>query len=281
MRDAEFLSFQNSHINSVAQATHALGDFANDSAASNRRNAGHVLHNEPARAHAFDYAEIFAEESGAGIIGEYKLCSFGAEGTGTFLGGAGTQPRAEGATAGELESVRECRLEMVCSRAGLAIAIETLRRFHPYEEPAIDVYDLRPQPLRSAGGGRRLALDKPVTVLELAQRLKTHIKRDRTRYALAWAGDPSRVVTRVGVVPGSGSELSRTARDEGCEVFVTGEMKHHEIMGALHAGMSVVLGGHTNTERGYLPRLAVRLRDAMPGITITISTTDKDPLEAA
>jgi putative NIF3 family GTP cyclohydrolase 1 type 2 len=75
--------------------------------------------------------------------------------------------------------------------------------------------------------------------------------------------------------------LSRTARDEECEVFVTGEMKHHEIMGALHAGMSIVLGGHTNTERGYLPRLAEKVRGALQGVTVAVSTADKDPLEAA
>lgn len=217
--------------------------------------------------------------AGAGIIGNYQVCSFSAEGEGTFLGNDASTPAV--GKAGQLEHVRECRLEMVCSKASVALAIETLRRFHPYEEPAIDVYELKPQPIRNAGAGRRLVLDKPVTVLELAQRLKTHIRRDRTRYSLAWPDDPNRVVTRVGVVPGSGSELSRTARDEGCEVFVTGEMKHHEIMGAVHAGMSIVLGGHTNTERGYLPRLAERLREKMAGVVFAVSTRDKDPLEAA
>ncbi len=217
--------------------------------------------------------------AGAGIIGNYQVCSFSSEGEGTFLGSDATNPAV--GSAGQLEHVRECRLEMVCSKASVALAIETLRRFHPYEEPAIDVYDLKPQPIRNAGAGRRLVLDKPATVLELAQRLKTHIKRDRTRYSLAWPTEPNRLITRVGVVPGSGSELSRTAREEGCEVFVTGEMKHHEIMGAIHAGMSIVLGGHTNTERGYLPRLADRLREKMPTTTFAVSTADKDPLEAA
>lgn len=210
--------------------------------------------------------------AGAGIIGAYHRCSFSVAGLGTFEGAPGTKPAT--GQAGRFERTQEQRVEMVCARAALPIALETLRRFHPYEEPAIDVYELAPKPRRSAGPGRRLTLDKPVTVAELAHRLKTFIGRERARYALA--GDTDRPVTSVGVVPGSGESLSRVARDEGCEVFVTGEMKHHEVLGALNAGMSVVLGGHTPTERGYLPRLCERLRAA--GLDAKVSTEDRDPL---
>lgn len=210
--------------------------------------------------------------AGAGLIGAYTLCSFASPGTGTFLGAAGTDPAV--GEPGRIEKVDEVRLEMVCSRAALAIALETLRNLHPYEEPAIDVYELVPAPRRGAGPGRRLVLDKPATVADLAQRLKAFIRRDRVRFAVA--GDADRPVTHVGVVPGSGESLSRLARREECEVFVTGEMKHHEVLGALNAGMSVILGGHTSTERGYLPRLASRLK--AEGFNTIVSQKDRDPL---
>jgi len=210
---------------------------------------------------------------GAGLIGGYQLCSFETRGTGTFLAGEGTNPAV--GQRGMLERVDEVRLEMVCSKSALSLAIELLRRFHPYEEPAIDVYELKPQPRRSAGAGRRLVLDRPATVAELTQRLKTFLKRERMRYALPGEDRP---VTRIGVVPGSGASLSRLARDEGCEVFVTGEMKHHEVLGALNAGMAVILGNHTSTERGYLPRLAERMRELSPGLEVLVSQVDQDPL---
>jgi len=213
--------------------------------------------------------------AGAGVIGGYQVCSFASPGTGTFLGGPGTHPRI--GKPGQIEQVNELRLEMVCSRGALALAIETLRRFHPYEEPAIDVYELVAQPQRTMGAGRRLVLDRPVTVAELAQRLKAWARRDRVRFALA---DPAadKPVKFIGVCPGAGASLSKIARQEGCEVFVTGEMAHHDVMGALHAGMSVVLGNHTSTERGYLPRLAARLREKLPGLEVSIAKTDRDPL---
>jgi len=212
--------------------------------------------------------------AGAGRIGAYEVCSFTSPGIGTFLAGEGAKPRVGG--AGQIETVTELRLEMVCSKAALALALDTLRRFHPYEEPAIDVYDLIAKPQRGVGAGRRLVLDQPVTVVELAQRLKLWTKRDRVRYALCGAADTP--VTFVGVCPGAGSSLSKSARGEGCEVFVTGEMSHHDVMGALHAGMSVILGNHTSTERGYLPRLAEQIRGALPLAAVVISAADSDPL---
>jgi dinuclear metal center YbgI/SA1388 family protein len=213
--------------------------------------------------------------AGAGVIGNYQVCSFSSQGTGTFLAGPGSNPRV--GQQGQIEQVGEVRLEMVCSRPALPLAVETLRRFHPYEEPAIDVYELAPQPQRTMGSGRRLVLDRPVTVAELAQRLKTWTRRDRVRYALSAPTD-DRPVTFIGVCPGAGASLSKIARQEGCEVFVTGEMAHHDVMGALHAGMSVVLGNHTSTERGFLPRLALLIKERLPAAQIVVSTRDRDPL---
>src|SRR6185369_2211834 len=147
------------------------------------------------------------------------------------------------------------RLEMVCSNRALALAMATLKQFHPYEHPAVDVYPLVGKPERSAGVGRRLVLDQPATIDKLADRIKTHLGVPTVK--IASAGNA--MVTKVGVCPGAGAEIAPMALADGCEVFVTGEMKHHEVLPMLDAGMSVILAGHTNTERGYLPLLAERL----------------------
>lgn len=214
--------------------------------------------------------------AGAGIVGGYKVCSFSSSGTGTFFGGEGTQPIV--GQAGRLESVPEVRLEMVCSKAALALAIETLDRFHPYETPALDVYDLAPKPMRHFGPGRRLTLDQPTTVAELGRRLKKWLGKSTVRIADAGHSGP---VKTIGVCPGSGNQLSSAARNEKCDVYVTGEMSHHDVLACLHAGMSVVLGEHTGTERGYLPRLAKSLAQRVPGIRTVVSEVDRDPLETA
>jgi hypothetical protein len=81
---------------------------------------------------------VFA--AGAGRIGDYERCSWYAAGTGTFLGGEGTNP-----TLGEVgreERAAELRVETVVTEQLLADVLRALKEAHPYEEPAYDVYAL-------------------------------------------------------------------------------------------------------------------------------------------
>jgi len=212
--------------------------------------------------------------AGAGIIGKYRVCSFATGGTGTFLGEEGSNPAV--GQPGRLERVEEVRLEMVCSESALALALQTLDRFHPYEQPGTDVYPLHPQPSRWAGAGRRFVLDQPASLRELVDRLKAHLDVARIRVGAPEGLD--QCVTHVGACPGAGASLAESARNAGCEVFVTGEMSHHQVLGAMHSGMAVILAGHSNTERGYLPRLGDRLSHELNGIEAIVSRLDRDPL---
>jgi hypothetical protein len=79
-------------------------------------------------------------EAGAGRIGKYEHCSWYTQGTGTFLGGEGTTPaRGE---PGREQRVMELRLETVFPEERQEEVVAALRRAHPYEEPAFDVYAL-------------------------------------------------------------------------------------------------------------------------------------------
>lgn len=78
--------------------------------------------------------------AGAGRIGNYEHCSWYTEGTGTFLGGEGSSPSV--GQAGREERVAELRLETVFPAEKQADVVAALRRAHPYEEPAFDVYEL-------------------------------------------------------------------------------------------------------------------------------------------
>jgi hypothetical protein len=79
-------------------------------------------------------------DAGAGRIGNYSHCSFTIRGIGRFKPEAGANPAI--GVAGRLEAVEEERIEMVCEDAKLQDVLAAIRRVHPYEEPAIDVYPL-------------------------------------------------------------------------------------------------------------------------------------------
>src|SRR5215510_11420544 len=80
--------------------------------------------------------------AGAGRIGNYEHCSWYTEGTGTFLGGEGSSPSV--GQAGREERVAELRLETVFPAERQDDVLAALRRAHPYEEPAFDVYERLP-----------------------------------------------------------------------------------------------------------------------------------------
>ena len=79
-------------------------------------------------------------EAGAGKVGNYTFCSFSVRGTGHFLPGNGAQPAV--GVVGKLESVEEERIEVNCDNTLIESVIAAIRKVHPYEEPAIDVYPL-------------------------------------------------------------------------------------------------------------------------------------------
>ena len=78
--------------------------------------------------------------AGAGRIGDYERCSWYTAGTGTFLGGETSDPSI--GERGQEERVPELRLETVFPAERHGEVVAALRRAHPYEEPAFDVYEL-------------------------------------------------------------------------------------------------------------------------------------------
>ena len=91
-------------------------------------------------ADALDAVRDALFEVGAGRIGGYERCSWYTEGTGTFLGGATTMPTV--GERGREERISELRLETVYPEERHDDVVAALRRAHPYEEPAFDVYAL-------------------------------------------------------------------------------------------------------------------------------------------
>ena len=79
-------------------------------------------------------------DAGGGNIGNYSYASFSVRGTGRFKPLPGAHP-----TIGEIEKpeeVEEERIEFVCTEEKLQTVLAAIRKAHPYEEPAIDVWKL-------------------------------------------------------------------------------------------------------------------------------------------
>lgn len=79
-------------------------------------------------------------EAGAGKIGDYDSCCWQTLGTGQFLPLDNSNPTI--GKIGQIETVAEYKVEMVCDDEHIKAAIAALKKAHPYEEPAFDVCKL-------------------------------------------------------------------------------------------------------------------------------------------
>ena len=79
-------------------------------------------------------------DAGAGRIGDYDCCAWQVLGEGQFRPLAGSNPYI--GSQGEIETVPEWKVEMVCEDALIKDVVDTLKQAHPYEEPAYDVWKL-------------------------------------------------------------------------------------------------------------------------------------------
>lgn len=87
------------------------------------------------------HADLIREamgKAGAGRIGKYIFCSFSTKGIGRFKPSKGAHPKI--GKIEKLESIKEERIEMVCEKQKLKNVMSAIKKVHPYEEIAIDVY---------------------------------------------------------------------------------------------------------------------------------------------
>ena len=194
-------------------------------------------------------------EAGAGRIGNYDHCSFRTTGLGTFRGNDASRPSV--GKRGELESVPEVKLEMIANQWQVPGIIGAMKKSHPYEEVAYDVYPLE-NTSNDYGMGIIGNLTRP---MELGHFLRT-VKKALGASGLRCTGDPRRKVLRVAACGGSGSDLTDEAIAQGADVFVTSDVKYHAFHNAKNR-IALIDAGHYETEHLVIDSVVSRLKQEL------------------
>jgi dinuclear metal center YbgI/SA1388 family protein len=208
--------------------------------------------------------------AGAGNIGAYSKCGFQTEGVGTFLPMEGSNPAI--GKKGVLEKVTEVRLETVVPGAKVGAVVAAMRKAHPYEMPAFDIirhYDVE----KRFGLGRIGRLKTPKPLDEIIERVKTITGAE----AVGIVGRQERMVMRAAVCAGSCGRIIESVISQKCDLYLTGELKHHQALAAKEADVTCLCLSHTVSERFALKNLANTLKKGLKGITIRLSKKDTDP----
>lgn len=213
--------------------------------------------------------------AGAGWIGNYSHCTFNVEGVGTFLPSEGTNPFI--GEPGKLENVEEIRLETICSASIQHKVLNAMRKVHPYEEIAYDIYPLEQQG-QKYGLGRIGKLKEEQTL----EQFSTMVKHAFALKGLRVVGDLQRKVKKVAVLGGDGNSFMSKAVHAGADVLVTGDIYYHTAHDAMAAGLALVDPGH-NVEKvmkkGVQEWLIQKLTNGKYETEVIISGIHTDPFQ--
>ncbi len=211
---------------------------------------------------------VFA--AGAGMMGNYSHCGFAAEGTGTFLPLAGAKPAI--GSKGKFEKVPEMRFETIVPGDKLDAVIAAMRKAHPYEMPAFDVFE-QCNPGGKLGLGRIGKLARPTRMETLVKKIKAATGAK----AVGIVGPRKRLVRKAAVCAGTCGKIIDKVIAAKADLYLTGELKHHQALAAQEAGLTCICLSHTVSERFILKKFAKQLKKQANSITIRVSKKDADP----
>ncbi len=213
---------------------------------------------------------IFA--AGAGAIGNYSHCGFSSQGQGSFLPLERARPAI--GIKGTLEIVQEIRFETIVPAEKLTRVIAAMLKAHPYETPAYDIIKLAEDQNRF-GLGRIGPLERPSQLSTII----TKIKKVTGAKAVGVIGPDKGIIKTAAVCAGSCGTLVNLVIANKAQLYITGELKHHQALAAQQAGMTCLCLSHSVSERFILKKFARQLQKRLQSVTIKVSKKDSDPFK--
>jgi len=108
-------------------------------------------------------------------------------------------------------------------------------------------------------------------------RIIERIKRATGAKAFGIIGKEKRTVRKAAVCAGSCGKLVNSVIAAGVDLYLTGELKHHQALAAQEANLTCLCLSHSVSERFILKKFAQRLQKELKQVKITLSKKDADP----
>ncbi|XP_053452625.1 NIF3-like protein 1 isoform X1 [Nycticebus coucang] len=174
-----------------------------------------------------------------------------------------------------IDDEEQTRISVNCTQKALMQLVDFLSQNQQLYQKT-EILSLEKPLLLRTGMGRLCTLDESVSLATLIERIKSHLKLSHVRLALGVGKTLESQVKVVALCAGSGSSVLQGVE---ADLYLTGEMSHHDILDAASRGINVILCEHSNTERGFLSDLRDMLGAHLENkINIILSETDRDPL---
>jgi len=209
-------------------------------------------------------------KAGAGRIGKYSECSYNVEGIGTFKAGEGSEPYV--GEPGKRHIENETRIEVIFPSYLQEEVVESLKKSHPYEEVAFDIYVLSNN-RNDIGSGIVGDFKEPLLEEDLLSQLKTGFGLSVIRHT----GLLHKKITKIAICGGAGSFLISAAKAAGAGVYITSDIKYHEFFDADNTILLADIG-HYESEQFTIELLADIIRQKFPNFAVLKTETKTNPV---
>lgn len=120
----------------------------------------------------------------------------------------------------------------------------------------------------------RVGYVNPVPLQDFAKHVKVCFNEPMVRVV----GDMNKTIKKVGIVGGAGSSELFKAIRQGCDVLVTGEIRHNNAIDALDYNIAIVEVSHS-VERLFKQFVKDDLQIAFPEVEFILASKDTDPFK--
>ena len=117
---------------------------------------------------------------------------------------------------------------------------------------------------KKEGIGRVGDFESSITLQECGQMVKERFELETVKIF----GDMEKKVKRIAISPGSGKHMSELALSKKADVFITGDIDHHEGIDAMARGMAIIDAGHYGLEHIFVDNVANYLTENIEGVEI-------------
>lgn len=116
------------------------------------------------------------------------------------------------------------------------------------------------------GIGRIVELEKVITLEKLCNKVKTSLSIESLKYA----GEDNKLIKKIAVINGSGTDLLASAKRLGADCVITGDTTYHYVSDYVEEGMAIIDAGHFETEWPSMKVVANLLEEKLNSIDKTI-----------
>ncbi|XP_033350425.1 NIF3-like protein 1 isoform X3 [Bombus vosnesenskii] len=134
---------------------------------------------------------------------------------------------------------------------------------------------IQPNDKNNNGYGRMCTLKNEISIEKAVQLVKQRTGLKYVRLARTHLKDGS--IKTVALCAGAGISVLKNV---SADLYLTGEMLHHDVLDATHKGINVILTNHSDSERGFLKTFAPILNKLLnKSVYVQVSKNDADPLK--